>query len=431
MKLPDETGSQLRANLTTLPILRSSPYWPVVTHPQWGRVLPGLFVSAIGDGMALVAVSWLALELAPPARRGLWVGFAVAAYTLPSGAGTLALGRLLRGRSGAQLAGWDAILRAGALAAVPVAYALGMLNIDVYVALLALSSLLHSWGSAGRFTMVVELLPERDRLPANAVLTTISEFATIVGPPLAGLLIGWTSAVWVIGLDAASFAVLALSYRPALPRPERRPARAEHREDGAIAVRHPGFAVIRHDRGLLGLLALTFGFFFLYGPVYVTLPLHVVNDLHGSATVLGALYTAFGLGAVCGGLAAGYLRRWSLWPITIGIVIGFGIATLPLGLGAPVGLSMISLAVGGLIWAPYMATSMALFQRRTNAANLTSVLAANGAVTVLAVPLGSILGGPLTALVGARQTLLICAIGNIAFGLIAAAIGLAYARART
>src|SRR5258706_9988965 len=101
---------------------RSSPYWPVVTHPLLRRVLPGLVVSALGDGMSIVAVSWLALQVAPAAQRGIWVAVAVAAYSLPGAAGGALLGRFMRGRSGAQLAGWNATLRAVSLAAIVVLY---------------------------------------------------------------------------------------------------------------------------------------------------------------------------------------------------------------------------------------------------------------------------------------------------------------------
>ncbi|MFF5053868.1 hypothetical protein ACFY1S_11875 [Micromonospora sp. NPDC000663] len=77
---------------------RTSPYWPVVSHPLLRRVLPGLAVSALGDGMAVVAVIWLAVELAPSGQRETWIALAVAAYTLPSAAGTVLFARLLRGR---------------------------------------------------------------------------------------------------------------------------------------------------------------------------------------------------------------------------------------------------------------------------------------------------------------------------------------------
>ncbi|MFB9234752.1 MFS transporter [Plantactinospora siamensis] len=417
--------------------IRRSPYWPVLTHPSFRRVLPGLFVSALGDGMGLLAVSWLAMQLAPAAHRGTWIGVAVAAYTLPGAVGTVAFGRWLRGHRGARLAGWDAALRCAALAAIPVAHLAGVLGIELYVVLLATSALLHSWGSAGRFTLIAEIFTARHRLPANAVLTTISEFATIVGPPLAGLLAGWVGVVWVLAIDAGTFAVLALTYRLALPPGDRaapsptEPLTTDRATPAAGgSSRGEGFAVLRRNPELLGLLGLTFGFFFLFGPVYVALPLLVVGDLHGSAATLGAFYTAFGVGALMGGLGTGYLRRWRRWPAVLGIVTGFGAAMLPLGLGAPTALALGCMGVAGLAWAPYMSMSMSIFQQSVDTARLPQVLAANGAVTVLAVPLGSALGGPLTAALGARGTLLVEAVGTVALGAVDAGILLARRAAR-
>jgi predicted MFS family arabinose efflux permease len=322
--------------------------------------------------------------------------------------------RIMNGRNGAQLAGWNAILRATALAAIPIAYTLGALNIALYVTLLAASSLLAAWGSAGRYTLIAELLPPTHHLAANAVLTIIAEFATIVGPPLAGILISYSNAVLVIAIDAATFAILAATYRLAIP-PTAGPANTPRS-------RMTGFSIIRHDRTLLGLLTLSFGFFFLFGPFYVAMPIHVAEDLHASATVLGAYYTAFGIGAAAGGLATGYLRRWPLRPTTIGIVLTFGAAMLPLGLGAPTGISLTCFALAGMIWAPYMPTSIALFQRSTTTAKLPQVLAANGSITVLSVPLGTILGGPLVTAIGARGTLLVCAIATLTLGAVAAGL---------
>lgn len=389
----------------------------MLTHPRLRRILPGLAVSALGDGMSGVAVSWLALQLAPEGQSGTWVAIAVAAYLLPGALGGVLFGRFLNGRGGAQLAGWNATLRAVALAAIAVVYATGQLTVTVYVTLLAISALLAAWGSAGRYTLIAELLPTEHHLPANAVMTTLGEGAFIVGPPLAGLLIGWTNAATVIAIDAVTFAVLAATYRLAIP-PSRSAGRAETPES-----RTAGFRAILRDRTLLGLLALSFGFFVLFGPFYAAMPIHVADDLHAPATVLGTFYTAFGIGAVAGGLVTGYLRRWPLWPTTIGIVIAFGVTMLPLGLGVPTPVALASFALAGAIWAPYMSTSMALFQRTTPADRLGQVLAANGSILVVAVPLGTVLGGPIVTAIGARETLLACAVATLALG--AGAAGLA------
>ncbi|MCX4695704.1 MFS transporter [Streptomyces sp. NBC_01408] len=394
-------------------MIRASPYWPVIAHSTLRRLLPGFTVSSLGDGMAVVAVSWLAIELAPAAERGTWVALAAAAYTLSGSVGALVLGRFLRSRSPAQLVGCDALLRATALGAIPVCHAFGVLGVELYVALLAVSSVLHSWGQAGIYTILSRLLPERDHLAGNAVFSGIGSLATVFGPPLAGALIVWGDAATVIAVDAATFLVLAVTFLIGVPRDT-----APAPENGGS--RTAGFAVIRRTPALLGLLGLSFAFFFLFGPVYVALPLHVSDDLGGSAALLAAFYTAFGVGAVLGSVVTGYLSRLPMWPVTTGIVIAFGFFLLPAGLGAPTWAAVAGFAVAGLLWPPYASLSTALFQRSAPRELLPQVLAASSAVRVLSVPLGTALGGPLVAALGAQGTLSASAVSITVLGLAAA-----------
>ncbi len=395
--------------------MSGTPYWPVLSHPLLRRLLPGFVVSSLGDGMAVVAVSWLALELTPAPNRGLWVAGAVAAYTLPGAAGALLLARFLRHRAPARLVGWDATLRACALGVIPVASAVGELSIGLYIALLGISSVLHSWGQAGRYTLLAQVLPERNHLAGNAVLSTIGAASTVIGPALAGVLIAWHGAVLVIALDAVTFVVLAAAFHffagPEAetldPRPER--TAGEPPTSGKVSV-------IRGNPTLMGLLALSFGFFFLFGPVYVALPLHVATDLHGSATLLAA----FGVGALLGAALTGYLSRWPLWPSTIGIVVGFGAVMLLVGLGVPTPVALVSFALAGLLWPPYASMSTALFQHSTTSRLLHQLLAANSSVRVLSVPLGTALGGPLVGAVGPGATLQLSAAAILALGLASA-----------
>jgi hypothetical protein len=62
------------------------------------RVLIGLGVSALGDGMSTVTIAWLGVRIAPAGELGVFVGLAIAAYTLPGVIGALAFGRVMRGR---------------------------------------------------------------------------------------------------------------------------------------------------------------------------------------------------------------------------------------------------------------------------------------------------------------------------------------------
>jgi len=319
--------------------------------------------------------------------------------------------------------GWDASLRAVALGAIPVLHAFGVLNIQGYVALLALSSVLHSWGQAGVYTLIARVLPEREHLAGNAVLSGVGSIATVAGPPLATLLIVFGGPATVLAVDAATFLVLALTFLLAVPKG----SVPEPERDGTS--RTAGFAVVRRIPALSGLLALSFAFFFLFGPVYVALPLHVSDDLGASAGVLAAFYTAFGIGAVVGSVLTGFLSRLKLWPVTVSIVIAFGALMLPLGLGAPTAVSVVCFGFAGLLWPPYSTLSTTLFQRSTPRALLPQALAASSAVRVLSVPMGTALGGPLVAGLGAVGTLRLSGGAIAALGVVAAA-GLALRAAR-
>ncbi|HEX4831398.1 MAG TPA: MFS transporter [Trebonia sp.] len=393
---------------------RASGFYPAMQSPAMRRLLPAFAVSAIGDGMSAVAVAWLAISIAAPSDRGLLVGLAVAAYSLPGAAGLVLLARPLRGLSGKQLVAVDSVLRAVTLGLIPVLYACGVLHPWQFVALLAASSLVHAWGLSGQYTLVSEYLPPDARTAGNALLSGFGMSALIIGPLLAGLVVAFAGAALPVAIDAGTFAVLAAAALTA-----RRPARLATTpgEETAIpGVKSTGFSIIARRRALAGLLALTVVFYFLYGPVEVALPLYVSGPLHGGAGLLGLFWTVFGIGATAGSIVTGLVRRLPLWPTLLIGVVGWGAALLPMGLFSLTVPALAGFAAGGLLYAPYPALSVSLFQRESPPESLSQVLAARGAGTVLATPLGTALGGPLTAWLGAQHTLLISAIATIALG---------------
>lgn len=130
-------------------------------------------------------------------------------------------------------------------------------------------------------------------------------------------------------------------------------------------------------------------------------------------------WAVFGVGALIGSIATGLLRRLPLWPTAIAAVIGWGFALLPLGLLDARAAVLASFAIGGLLYAPFPALSATLFQRESPPDRLSEVLAARGALTVLAAPVGTALGGPLVVATGAQTTLLISAFATITLGLVA------------
>jgi hypothetical protein len=175
------------------------------------RVLIGLGVSALGDGMSTVTIAWLAVRVAPAGELGVFVGLAVAAYTLPGVIGALAFGRVLGGRPARALVLLHCLLRTAFLGMVAVLWGTGALAPPAYVGLLAGSSLQSAWGNAGQYAMLSDLGGPDGRLAINSLPTDQVSFAVIVGPLVAGLLLGWIGPGWLVVLDGASFAFLGVS----------------------------------------------------------------------------------------------------------------------------------------------------------------------------------------------------------------------------
>ncbi len=185
-------------------------YRRLLSDTQTRRLLLGLGVSALGDGMSTVSIAWLAVLLAPSDSVGMFVGLAVAAYTLPGVVGAVALSRFLRHQPVRALVLAHTWLRAGFLATIALLWAIGSLTPSVYVALLAGSSVMAAWGNADEYTLLSELGGPERRLGANALSSAQVALAAIVGPSLAGLLLVPLGVGALLALDAVSFAALGL-----------------------------------------------------------------------------------------------------------------------------------------------------------------------------------------------------------------------------
>lgn len=292
----------------------------------------------------------------------------------------------------------NCLLRASLLGTAALLSLLGELAPYSYVLLLAGSSVLSAWGTAGQYTMLSALGGPAGRLAANSLASAQASAAVIVGPAIAGLLLVRISPAWLIALDAASFAYLG---RQAWRVPQ---AAIATQEPGNAPAAESGFALLRR-RGLLSLIAMTsLFFFFLYGPVEDALPVYVAHDAHAHAGLLGAYWSAFGAGALLASLITGASRARDKRTVIVLIVAGWGACLVPFTF-APVPVTVGCFALGGLIDGPFIPLTYAMFQSATTTANLPSLLAARSALTVIATPLGTVVGGPLVGAIGAGATL--------------------------
>ncbi len=372
-------------------------YARLFANRDFGRMQPGFLISFLGDGMSLLGVPLLALQLAAPGRGPTLVGLAFAAYSLPAAIGSFTLGRWLSSRRTKSLILLDSLLRGIVFTLIPVLHWLHLLNAVLFIALLAVSSLLHAWGIAGRQTFVAESLSPSDLLAGHSLVASQEQLSFIAGPPLAGLVAVAFGPAAVLAFDAASYlylAFMAAGIRVAGTVGRRPP----------IPLRRVGRTLTRYP-GLIGLLALSFVFNLLYGPIEVAVPVFVADRLGGNPALLGWIWGAFGVGAVIGALITGTLRRLPLWPTVLAIVAGWGLAMLPVAEFGTFAAAIVGFAVGGLIYAPYGPVSITLLQQKAPFDELKSLSAFRSAVLVMASPLGAGLGGLLVSQLGPVGTI--------------------------
>ncbi len=380
-------------------------YRQLLANPPVRLLLAGIGVSSLGDGISTVTIAWLAVRIAPAGSLGLFVGLAIAAYTLPGVIGALALGGLLRGRPARALVLAHSLLRAGCLSLIGLLAVLGALTPPAYLVLLAASSLMAAWGNAGEYTMLSALAGASGRFAVNSLASAQASFAFIIGPVLAGLLLATVSPGWLLLLDAASFTFLGVA------------AWLTRTDAGAtqnpvdMQAAESGFRLLRR-RDLLSLTVVTWVFFFLYGPVEVALPVYVAQDVQASAQLLAAYWTAFGIGALASNLVTGSLRAGNMRRIALLIIIGWGACLLPFW-GAPIPVTVVFFGIGGIIYGPFVPLTLALFQSATTTANLPAVLAARSALLMLSTPLGTALGGPMVGLLGGAATLVVSGVATV------------------
>jgi MFS family permease len=395
-------GSGVRA------ALRSRPF---------ATLLAGYAVSALGDGMTVVAISWLAIVLSHGRDTGLLVGAAVAAYTLPGVLAGLGLGRLLTRWDPRLLVLAEAALRAVSLGLVAAGAVAGILSPAWYLLLLGVSSLFGLLGVAGAVSSVAELLPESQRVAGNSLITVAAFVATIAGPALAGLVIATLGPGPAIGLDAGSYLVLvgAVLLSRRFQPPAARPA-------GPGPGMGRALRALARQPAVLGITVACVAFFGLYGPVEVALPVYVSQVLHAGPGVLGGYWALFGCGATAGALASAWVQRFGLWTVTVAVIAGWGACLVPFGVTASVAIGFAALAVGGLIYGPFVPLKQTIIQRNSPPGYLAALAAASGLFTVPASPIGTALGGPLVAAIGPAATLAASGLATVALAVTVAAV---------
>lgn len=383
-------------------------------HRNFRLFLGGQIISLAGTWMQSVALSWLVYRLTrSPFLLGL-VGFAgqIPSLLLAPFAGVWA-DRGNRRRI-VILTQALAMVQALLLAALVLS---GRVSVGHILALSVFLGLVSGVDIPTRQAFLVEMVTGREDL-ANAIALNSSVFnaARLVGPAVAGLMIGLVGEGMVFLLNGVSYvAVIAALYAMRLgPHPqaarEAEPMGRKLLEGFRYAF---GFPPIRALLMLVGIVSL------MGVPYAVLMPVFATDVLHGGPRTLGLLMAAVGVGALAGALyLAGRRTVRGLGAVILAAVTLFGLSLVAFGLSRREWLSMVALLGAGLGMMVQMASSNTILQTIVEDDKRGRVMSFYSMAFMGMVPFGSLLAGSLASRIGAPRTVMI---GGVACLLAAAA----------
>ncbi len=195
-------------------------------HRNYRLFFGGQLISLIGTFLTNTSMIWLAYLLAPDPQRKAWlIGVVAFASQIP----VFILGPIcgvwvdrLNRQKLLVVTQSVSMLQSFALAFLSFTH---LINIPSAIGLALLQGTINSLDIPGRQAFLVEMVTDRQDL-ANAIAlnSTMVHGARLIGPAIAGLLIGWLGIGWCFLLDAISYiaVIAALIAMRINPRPPRR-----------------------------------------------------------------------------------------------------------------------------------------------------------------------------------------------------------------
>ena len=375
-------------------------------HRDFRVMWAGMTISLLGDGIFLVAMAWqvYAISNAPTA-----LSFVGIAMTIPHIV-FLVVGGAVSDRFDRRLVMLGAdVVRGVAITALAVLSLTGALQLSHMIVLVAVYGAGTAFFGPAFDAIVPDVLPRELLAQANSLDQFIRPVALrLAGPAVGGLLIGGIGVGAAFAVNAASFVASAA----ALLAMHSRPGRPQQEQPSLVRDIGEGFAYVRANIWLWGtFLAATFAYLVFMGPAEVLLPFLVKNELHGSATDLGFVFAAGGVGAI--GAAALMGRRrlprrtitfmYVVWTLATVALTGYGLAVATWQLMVAC-LAFNALETAGtIVWAT-------MKQRHVPSHLLGRVSSLDWLISIGLLPVSFALTGPAAAAFGARDTLVFAGI---------------------
>ena len=368
-----------------------------LTEPQFRLLFLGRTVSFLGNAVAPVALAFAVLDLTGSKSD---LGLLLAARSLPQ-----VIFVLIGGALSDRLPRHHVMVASSVLSGLSQAsIAFLLLTHHAQLWHLIVLSVVNGASTAFFFPASSGVIPQtvpRELLQqANAVLRLVQNATFIVGAAVGGIAVAAVGPGWAIAFDAVTFLSGAI-FIGAMS------VQAAQREEVTtfLAELREGWLEFR-GRTWLWAIVLQFSFVNaassggqnVLGPV-------VANEKLGGAAAWGAILAAESVGLVLGGVVALRFRpRRMLLVATFGILV-LPIVLIALAVPAPVPVIMATAFVAGIGVETFGVLWDTTMQQEISQEKLSRVYAYDMLGSIMFVPIGLAVAGPLAEAIGVRQTL--------------------------
>ncbi|GAA1405794.1 MFS transporter [Kitasatospora putterlickiae] len=351
-------------------------------HRNYRLLFLSFVVSMLGDGVWLVALPWVAMELGGTSSDLSMVVGAEAAGLISC---VLVGGALADRFPRKAVIGWSFAAACGTLGVLGAVHAAGRVEVwHLVTAAFVLGAAAAISGPAAD-AATPDLVPEKDLHAANALESIVRSLAVrMIGPAIGGLLISLFDALSIILVNAASFGVALACVaairtdtgRPARPGEAPAPEQKQGQEQGQGQGQEQDGAPVRYRQALrylggerwLWVLIVWSGLVLLLqsGPRQVLMPFLIHNDMGGDARDYGLLIAVTGVAAVVASFLVGsrtpprdyprwMLLAWTAGAAPLALMVFLPSFWLLLPLGAVYGFCS---TVGNVYWSTLVQSSV-------------------------------------------------------------------------
>jgi predicted MFS family arabinose efflux permease len=294
------------------------------------------------------------------------------------------------------------LARAPIMGLIPLLHWLGALSFPLLLVPVFLLGIFWAPYFSSQRVILPELVGEDERIlaQANALFQGATRLTLVLGPAVAGVLLGLIGPVTVLVLDAATYLVAFVLVAAFVPDGRRS---AERGDAGGVLA---GVRFLLRDR-LLGPLTVTNAVVeMVFQALIAAVPVLVFVRYGADARIAGWLFASWGAGSFVGNLAVyRIVERLRLLPLAcVGIVLQ-ALAVWPLVAETPAAVVGVALLFLGLCNGLAAAPLFGILTARTPPHLRAKVITANVTLGMLAGPLGLAVAGPALQELGTQPVL--------------------------